>query len=180
MRTKTLQDLNGNIVIDLQPVLKGKLIELRPLRADEFEVLHAAASDPLIWEQHPSPLRYQREVFQKFFDDAIACRGALVVIDNQSGRIIGSSRYYNYKPEKKEIVIGYTFLTREFWGGTTNAELKNLMLNHIFQFVDNVLFEVGEKNLRSRRAMEKIGATFLGKVGDDHVAYKITKSASGV
>jgi RimJ/RimL family protein N-acetyltransferase len=166
---------------DLQPNLKGELIELRPLRSDEFEALYAAASDPLIWEQHPQRSRYQREVFQKYFDEAIASEGALVVIDHQSGRIIGCSRYYDYKPEHREIVIGYTFLTREFWGGGTNAELKSLMLNHIFQYVDSVQFHVGENNLRSRKAMEKIGGIFFGKRREDQdsVVYKITKNASG-
>jgi RimJ/RimL family protein N-acetyltransferase len=183
--TKTQHDLNGSVVVelkpDLQPNLKGELIELRPLRPDEFEALYAVASDPLIWEQHPQSSRYQREVFQKYFDDAVASKGALVVLDNQSGRIIGCSRYYDYKPEHREIVIGYTFLTREFWGGGTNAELKSLMLNHIFQYVDSVQFHVGEKNFRSRKAMEKIGGIFLEKRQEeqDYVAYKITKNVSG-
>ena len=42
---------------DLQPVMTGQLIELRPLRADDFDALHRAAGDPLIWEQHPEPNR---------------------------------------------------------------------------------------------------------------------------
>jgi N-acetyltransferase len=150
-------------IIDLQPALTGDLIELRPLRPDDFDALFSAASDPLIWEQHPESDRYQREVFQKYFDGALESKGAFAIIDRQSGRIIGSSRYCNLDPTKSEVEVGWTFLERKFWGGSYNRELKKLMLDHAFQFVDRVLFVVGEKNLRSQKALEKIGASFLRK-----------------
>jgi RimJ/RimL family protein N-acetyltransferase len=149
---------------DLQPTLTGKLIELRPLKPNDFEALFLAASDPLIWEQHPENDRYKREVFQKFFDSAIASKGAFAIIDRKSGRIIGSSRYCNLKLPESEVEIGWTFLERRFWGGRYNRELKSLMLDHAFQFVDCVLFVVGENNVRSQKALEKIGAQFLEKV----------------
>ncbi|HJY19679.1 MAG TPA: GNAT family N-acetyltransferase, partial [Chthoniobacterales bacterium] len=114
-------------------------------------------------EQHPESDRYQRDVFQKFFDGALECKGAFVIIDRESGRIIGSSRYCNLDPKNGEVEVGWTFLERQFWGGIYNRELKQLMLNHAFRFVDRVLFVVGEKNLRSQKALEKIGARFLRK-----------------
>jgi RimJ/RimL family protein N-acetyltransferase len=141
--------------------LKGRRIEVRPLQADDFDALFEAASDPLIWEQHPEPDRYELEVFQRFFDGAMASKGAFAVIDCQSGRIIGSSRYYGYDPARREVMIGFTFLERKFWGSACNRELKSLMLDHAFQFVDRVLFEVGAGNIRSQKALEKIGARFL-------------------
>jgi hypothetical protein len=55
-------------------------------------------------------------------------------------------------------------LEREFWGGTYNRELKQLMLEHAFRFVDRVVFVVGEQNFRSQKALAKIGASFLKKV----------------
>jgi RimJ/RimL family protein N-acetyltransferase len=94
--------------------------------------------------------------------------------------MIGSSRYYDYQPGKSQIIIGYTFLTRKYWGGNFNRELKGLMLRHAFRFVDTVLFEVGLNNLRSRRAMEKIGGTLTSEVvldGKPHVVYAITKQS---
>ena len=148
---------------DLQPTLQGRLIDVRPLQSDDFEPLFTAASDPLIWEQHPERDRYKREVFQRFFDGAIESKGAFAVIDRASGRIIGSSRYCNLNPAEREVEIGFTFLQRAFWGGTYNGELKALMLDHAFQFVDRVLFVVGETNLRSQKALQKIGAILLGK-----------------
>lgn len=149
------------MVLDLQPTLSGTLIEVRPLRADDFEALFQAASDPLIWEQHPESNRYKREVFQQFFEQAMASKGALAIIDLKSGRIIGSSRYWDYSPARSDVEIGWTFLERAFWGGAYNRELKSLMLQHAFGFVNRVLFRVGETNLRSQKALEKIGARLI-------------------
>jgi N-acetyltransferase len=151
-------------IIDLQPTLTGDLIELRPLRPDDFDALFSAASDPLIWEQHPERDRYQRDVFQKYFDGALESKGAFAIIERKSGRIIGSSRYCNLDLTNREVEVGWTFLERQFWGGTYNRELKKLMLDHAFRFVDRVVFVVGEQNFRSQKALAKIGASFLKKV----------------
>jgi N-acetyltransferase len=143
------------------PILEGQSLVLRPLRStDDFESLHAAASDPLIWAQHPEPTRHQRDVFQRFFDSALAGGSTYVVMDQATGQIIGSSRYYDWHPQKREVAIGYTFLARSHWGGSANHEMKRLMLAFAFQHVNTVWFHVGKHNLRSRRAMEKIGAAF--------------------
>lgn len=148
---------------DLQPTLIGELIELRPLRPQDFDALFAAASDPQIWEQHPESDRYQRKVFQRFFDGALESKGAFAIIERKSDRIIGSSRYCNLDLANREVEVGWTFLEREFWGGTYNCELKRLMLEHAFRFVDRVVFVVGEDNIRSQKALAKIGASFLKK-----------------
>ena len=148
---------------DLQPTLKGNLIELRPLTPEDFDALFAAASDPLIWEQHPENDRYAREVFQRYFDGAIDSKGAFAIIERETGRIIGSSRYCNLNPSESEVEIGWTFLETQFWGGMYNRELKSLMLSHAFQFINRVVFVVGETNLRSQKALLKIGARFLEK-----------------
>jgi RimJ/RimL family protein N-acetyltransferase len=143
---------------DRQPILKGALVKIRPLLASDFDALYLVAADPLLWEQHPQKDRYKRETFEKFFADAIASRGALLVCDNKNETVIGTSRFYEYSPTQREVIIGYTFLARSNWGGAYNSELKKLMLDHAFRFVDTVLFHIGEQNLRSRRAVEKIGA----------------------
>ena len=148
---------------DLQPTLTGELLELRPLRRDDFEALYAAASEPLIWEQHPDPDRHTREVFQRYFDGAIQSGGAFAVTDRRTGKIIGSSRYHDYNEPAGEIEIGWTFLERAYWGGTYNREMKQLMLAHAFRFVRRVVFLVGPDNIRSQRAMEKIGGVRAGR-----------------
>ena len=147
---------------DLQPHLKGELIELRPLTAEDWEDLFAVASDPLIWEQHPENDRYKEEVFKIFFKDALESGGAFVVTDTKDKQIIGSTRFHGYDPEKSEIEIGWTFLARKYWGGRYNREMKQLMLTHAFMFVESVMFFVGEDNIRSRIATEKIGAVESG------------------
>jgi len=143
---------------ELQPVLTGETLIVRPLRADDREALWEVARDPLIWEQHPDKTRFQPEGFARFFQDSLDSASALVVVEAASGRIIGSARYYDWDPGKREVAIGYTFLTRAFWGGATNGELKRLMIGHAARWADRVWFHVGKHNLRSQKAMEKIGA----------------------
>jgi RimJ/RimL family protein N-acetyltransferase len=107
----------------------------------------------------------------------------LTILDRESGRIIGSSRYFGYDPGLSEIEIGWTFMVRSCWGGGYNREIKQLMLDHAFSFVDTVVFWVGEENLRSRRAMEKIGGVLREglRMRDyswgpcPHVVYEIRK-----
>jgi RimJ/RimL family protein N-acetyltransferase len=147
---------------DLQPHLKGELLDLRPLATDDWDELFAVASDPLIWEQHPDQDRHTENVFRTFFKEALQSGGAFVVIDRQTQHIIGSTRFYGYDPEKSEIEIGWTFLARKYWGGRFNAEMKQLLLNHAFKFVESVVFFVGEDNVRSQKAMEKVGAIKVG------------------
>ena len=155
------------MAFDLQPHLKGKLLELRPLTPNDWDELFAVASDSLIWEQHPERDRYKKDVFRIFFKDALESGGAFVIIDRKTQRIIGSTRFYGYDPKKSEIEIGWTFLARKYWGGQCNAEMKRLLLNHAFKFVESVVFFVGEDNVRSQKAMEKVGAIKVGRATQD-------------
>ena len=165
---------------DLQPDLKGKLLELKPLQAEHYNELYNIASDPLIWEQHPNNDCYRDEVFKAFFREALESGGALIAIDCRDNKIIGSSRFYGYDKEKNEIEIGWTFLARSHWGGAYNREMKQLMLRHAFRFVNNVVFLVGPKNLRSQKAVEKIGGVQIGKrlddTGKESIVYQINAS----
>lgn len=147
---------------ELQPTLSGELLELRPLREIDFDELYAVAADPLIWEQHPVA-RYQEAEFCKFFADAIHSGGTLVAYDRATEAMIGSSRFHGYRADASEIEIGWSFLARQYWGGRYNREMKRLMLDHAFRFVDSVVFLVGPTNFRSQRAMEKIGGIRDGR-----------------
>ena len=166
---------------DLQPTLRGDRLEVRPLTADDWQALYAVASDSLIWEQHPARDRYQIEVFRTFFDEALASGSAFVVIDRANGLVIGSSRFHGYDEAKSEVEIGWTFLSRLYWGGIYNGELKRLMLEHAFRFVDSVIFIIGAKNMRSQRAVAKLGAVLTDDVaegrGDNRLVFRLTKAA---
>jgi len=165
---------------DLQPILTGELLELRPLRPEDFSGLYAVASDPLIWEQHPANDRYKKDVFERFYREALESGGALLARDSKDGAIIGSSRFHGYDEEKSEVEIGWTFLARSHWGGAYNREMKRLMLRHAFNFVDRVIFVVGSQNWRSQKAVLKIGGTLAGSKPDKDgrlcLVYQITAS----
>jgi len=163
-------------LFDPKPILKGELVELHPMEAAHLEPLFAVASDPKIWEQHPKWDRYQRPVFEKFFNECLGFGSALVIIDAKTKQVIGSSTYKR-DAARNEIEIGWTYLARAYWGGRYNGEVKRLMLAHAFRFFPRVVFRIGPNNLRSRRAVEKIGAFYLGEAkyadGSTHVVYKI-------
>ncbi|MEQ1498858.1 MAG: GNAT family N-acetyltransferase [Novosphingobium sp.] len=168
-----------------QPRLEGETLLLRPLRQDDWDALYAVASDPKVWELHPANDRWQEDVFRAYFADAMAQGGALAVISKTSGAVIGSSRMQAYDPAAGgSVEIGWTFLGRDHWGGGTNREMKRLMLAHALEFVERVDFRIGEANLRSRRAMEKIGGRLSERDGGvietatgpaRHVVYEITR-----
>ena len=167
---------------DRQPELLTPQLHLRPLRRDDWEALYAVACDPLLWAVHPARDRWQEPVFRHFFEQAIESGGALVAIDPHHGGIIGSSRYDFTRAGTGEIEIGWTFLARRYWGGATNAVMKRAMLEHAFRHVERVIFVVGAQNLRSRRALEKIGARLTprtihnpGSGQGTHVVYAIDR-----
>ncbi|MEM7017146.1 MAG: GNAT family N-acetyltransferase [Pseudomonadota bacterium] len=145
---------------NFQPELTGKIMQLRALQQPDFEALYACASDPLVWAGHPSKDRYQRPNFEKWFESALEPPGTLIAVERDKPKEIGSSRYYQFDTEAREVAIGYTFIAREYWGGEVNGELKKLMLDYAFQTVDTVWFHIGPDNIRSQRAIHKMGAVY--------------------
>ena len=155
--------------VNLQPErLENKWVVLKPLGTSHYDALYHIASDPRIWEQHPNPNRYQKPVFYNFFVGALESGGAMVIHNGRSGEIIGCSRFYDYDAAASELKIGYTFFARHCWGKPYNRSSKLLMLDHAFGFVERVIFHVGSQNIRSRKAMEKLGAETVGEMS---VAY---------
>ena len=142
---------------NLQPILKSPLVTLRPVQPDDWADMFKAASNPKTWAGHINKDRYKEAVFRPYFDSALASGSAFTILENESGQIIGTSRFHDYKAAKSEIEIGWTFLDCDYWGGTYNAEIKRLMLRHAFTVLDCVVFWVAKDNLRSQYAMKKIG-----------------------
>lgn len=145
-------------MFDFQPHLCGELIRVDPLDLADFDGLAQCAADPQIWALHPATNRWQRPAFEAYLRDALGDRGGLVVRDLASGAMIGFSRYSQRFSGPGRIEIGWTFLDRAHWGGGYNADLKRVMLKHALAYFDRALFRTGADNLRSRRAVEKIGA----------------------
>ena len=154
--------------IDLQPHLENQDLLIKPLLASDFERLYKIASDPLIWEQHPSKDRWKRDVFETFFQGAMESGGAFKIVNKKTNEIMGSTRYYDYKESESSIQIGYTFYAREYWGHGINLTVKKLMLDYIFQFVSKVKFQIGASNIRSQIAIQRLGAL---KMEQREVAY---------
>jgi RimJ/RimL family protein N-acetyltransferase len=176
-----------NDMTDWQPTLRGERVALRPIRADgsssDLDAMHAAASDPEVWAQHSEKNRHERAVFERFFKGAIESGGGLVIVDNASGRVIGSSRYYDWNPADESVVIGYTYLARAYWGGAVNGEVKRLMIAHALRFARTVWFHVSPGNVRSQRALERIGARFdrremvpVGGVPSERMIYRVDRA----
>jgi RimJ/RimL family protein N-acetyltransferase len=153
---------------EFQPTLENETVKIQPLDSSDFERLYAIASDPLIWEQHPNKNRYQKDQFELFFKGAVESGGAFLVFDKQSRALIGSSRYCEFDSQANSVSIGYTFLARDHWGSVYNPALKKLMLDHAFRFVNSVIFHIGASNIRSQKAIERLGAR---KTGEAEIAY---------
>ena len=152
----------------LQPVLQNNTVRIQPLQPADFETLYAIANDPLLWEQHPNKNRYKRDVFEVFFEGAIASGGAFMVIDNVLNKPIGSSRFYDMDMDNNSITIGYTFIARDHWGGPYNKALKTLMIDYAFTQFNTVHFHIGAQNIRSQKSIERLGAI---KIKELEVAY---------
>jgi RimJ/RimL family protein N-acetyltransferase len=168
--------------MDRQPHLIAPLVELRPMTSADWKPLFAVASDPQIWALHPAADRWQEPVFRAFFEQGLASGGSLVAIDPRTGQIVGHSRYDLKRAGPGEVEIGWTFLARAYWGGPMNAAMKRAMLEHAFRDVERVIFVVGERNLRSRRAMTKIGGRLTDRIHESpdspqgrHVIYAIDR-----
>lgn len=169
---------------NLQPSLENELVILRPLQESDYPALYAVASDPFIWAQHPSPDRYKEEIFREFFKDAIQSRGAFAIVDKKSNQVIGSTRFKRPEGADNAVEIGWTFLSRSHWGGLYNGSVKLLMMRHAFKSLDEIVFRIGKDNIRSQKAVEKIGgikitnAEFSRLYDDDptRVSYIIRKN----
>ncbi len=166
------------------PSLSDQVVAINLLKKSDFEPLFEVASDKLLWAGHPSKNRYQRTIFEQWFKDALSSENAFIITEAHTGKVIGSSRYYEYDSHKKEIAIGYTFIGRDYWGGKTNKRVKKLMIDHAFKSVDKVWLHADPSNIRSQKAIKKLGALFthierkeLGSGGvEEYYCYEILKS----
>jgi RimJ/RimL family protein N-acetyltransferase len=170
-------------ILNLQPeLLENNLIKLIPLQENHFEGLYNVASDPLIWEQHPIKDRYKEEIFKPFFDIAISSKSSFLILEKNTNEIIGNTRFYEYNQEKSSIAIGFTFIGRKFWGGMYNQSTIRLLIDYAFVNVNSILFHVAADNIRSQKAVLKLGTTKINEVyfpnaeiGILHYEYELKK-----
>ncbi len=152
------------------PLLEGARVRLEPLSDAHREGLHAAAADPRTWTWllAPSPAA-DPAVLDAWLDAALAAaaagtEGPFATIDAADGRVLGSTRFMTLRPEHRGLEIGWTWLHPDAWGTGVNVEAKLLQLAHAFETLGclRVELKTHARNDRSRRAMERMGATYEG------------------
>ena len=152
-------------------------ISLLQIKKESFEELYLVASNPVIWEQHPESDRWKKEKFSIFFENGIQNKfGFLLIFDKCKKEIIGSTRFYSYDEEEQAIRIGFTFIAQKYWGTSINLQVKKMMLDYTFKFLDKVYFDIGINNVRSRKAVEKLGARLFLDNKKGNVVYILKKN----
>ena len=161
--------------LKLNNPLEDDTIKLVQTEKIHFEEMYEVAKDPLLWEQHNKKERWQKDNFKRFFNKGLENEnGCLTIIDKKSNEIIGCTRFY---PHNQEHSIGYTFISREFWGTSINFQVKKLMLDYAYKFTDKIYFHVWANNFRSQKAVQKLGAEYFGNWEDEveHSTYILKK-----
>jgi RimJ/RimL family protein N-acetyltransferase len=156
-------------------LLRGKNIELRPLEFETLDALFAVAQDSNIWRLTSVDYSVQ-ENFYPNFNAALRGRESgksypFLICLADSSKIIGTTRLLEIVPEDRKLEIGVTWLASQHWGSGANTECKYLLLEYCFESLNanRVQFRAKSDNSRSRRALEKIGATFEGILRKDKI-----------
>ena len=145
-------------MIDFKIILENNYVRLVQTSEDHFQELYQVGSNPVIWKQHPNQDRWKKNNFRKYFEGGLNnSEGCFTIIDKKINKIIGSTRFYSFDEKKQSVKIGYTFISNEYWGTEMNYQIKKLMMDYIFQFLDKVYFEIGKTNFRSQKSVEKLG-----------------------
>jgi RimJ/RimL family protein N-acetyltransferase len=166
------------VMADFKQHLRTDKFSLIQTKRSHFEPLYQVASDPLIWEQHPAQDRWRREIFSAFFEEGLSNDlGCFTIVDSQPQNVIGSTRFYAHDPQNASVRLGYTFLSRNYWGTGANALIKTALLDHSFQYVESIYFDIGETNWRSIKATEKLGAVFCQKAEEGKSEYLLSRAA---
>jgi len=153
--------------------LSGSTVNLLPLEEQHLEELEAIAQDPRIWEHYPFDLSRSarfREVFRSAIPEREQGRQfPLVIANRQTGKLMGSTRFLDIQPQHKKLEIGFTWLHPNYWGTGVNLECKLLLLTYCFEKLGaaRVQLKTDEQNLRSRKAIKKIGGKFEGILRQD-------------
>jgi N-acetyltransferase len=163
------------MVIDIEK-LKGQRVYLKELRPEYLPALKQLAKDPRLWEYTKSFIiddsfdeqfdHYMKMAFGEQGDCifSVGLQKSFVIFRSSDDAIIGMTRYYGIDEKNKRLDIGYTWYTPEVWGRVHNKECKLLLLQYAFEVLqmNRVGFHVAHINLRSQRAVEKIGGVKEG------------------
>lgn len=144
--------------------LKGCRVTLTPFSLDHRYMLVEAASDGALWElwytSVPSEETIDHYIKVVLEEKEQGTALPFVVIDNESGQIIGSTRFCHALQEQRRVEIGYTWYAKSFQRTAVNTECKLLLLIHAFEVLDAIAveFRTHWHNQASRAAIARLGA----------------------
>lgn len=152
---------------EIYRVLENEHILLRPIAPDDRENLRRNAKFNEIWKNTTLMNVYTDSLFDMWFNLAFNNSQGTTqkcFVLEKLGELIGSSRYYGIDSNRKEISIGYTWITPRYWGSSINPSIKYLMLKNAFeQGFEKVFFHTDVLNEHSQSAIKKLGAKFTRK-----------------
>ena len=145
--------------------LAGERVRLEPLESWHADDLLEAGKDPEVWRWLSSPQPQDIQQMRRYIIQALEARGRReripwVIIDQVSGRAVGTTSYYEIDPVHRSLAIGFTWLGKDWWGTGLNAEAKLMLLRRAFDDLGalRVAFHTDVRNDRSQRAIERLGA----------------------
>jgi RimJ/RimL family protein N-acetyltransferase len=153
--------------------LSGKYVYLELLQPEHVPELARLARDERIWEYTKTLITDERfdGLFEKYIAAALdekntGMQVSFVMRDPADGSIMGMTRFYKIEPPHKRLSIGFTWYLPKYWGGVQNKECKLLLLQYAFETLgyQRVEFEVAHQNLRSQKAVQKIGGVPEGRL----------------
>lgn len=155
--------------MEVRPVtLEGVRAKLVPLAEEHLPDLLMAAQSPLIWAYMPTNLQTEKSV-QQWYQDALRAQEAgtevvFTIVDKETGRAVGSTRFMDISVPNRGLEIGWTWLAPDVWRTRINTECKYLLLKHCFETLGaiRVQLKTDSRNLRSQKAMERLGAVREG------------------
>lgn len=153
---------------DLSPTLENEYLLLSPLTLENYESLISVASQEKLVQYSPSDI-YTPETLRKYVSIALAQKEMqtsipFIVFDKKKQHYAGSSRFMNINRKNKVLEIGSTWIGKEFQGSGLNTQMKHLMVHHAFDVMgfEKIEFRIDERNIRSRKAVEKLGGILEG------------------
>lgn len=157
----------------MEIILENDRVKLLPLTLENYQNLIPIASEKKLVQYSPSDIETP-EVLKNYVITALEQQNQkisipFIIFDRASGKFAGSTRYMNINWKNKVLHIGSTWIGKEFQGTGLNTEMKQLMLNYAFTNLDfeKVEFRIDERNIRSRKAVEKLGCTLEGILRED-------------
>ncbi|CAI6241227.1 GNAT family N-acetyltransferase [Bacillus subtilis] len=148
--------------------LTGELIRVVPMDKSHIQGLYEAAKDENIWAHLPKTITTLHDM-EAFVEEALQTKECgtefpFVIIHRESGKIVGTTRFLYMSSASRSLEIGWTWFHPSVWGTSVNSECKYLLLQYCFERLNTirVQFKTDERNIRSQKAIERLGAVKEG------------------